>query len=161
MASLLLKKHDKAISEGEKAVSLDPNSAIAYFSLGSALTAAGRPQDAIPFLKKSLRLSPIPVDTSTLMSLGTAYRQLGEYEEAVASYKKALHLYGADDLIVHLSLAVAYALMGHEKEARAEAAEVSRIDPTFSVESYARMAPYKDHKVIDDVVSAMRRAGLK
>jgi len=161
MAYLLLKEHDKAISEGEKAVSLDPNSAIAYFSLGSALNYAARPQEAIPFLKKSLRLSPIPVDTSTLIILGTAYRQLGEYEEAVASYKRALQLYGADDLLAHLSLAIAYAMMGHEKEARADAAKVLRIDPTFSVESYARMAPYKDQKAINDYVSAMHRAGLK
>jgi TolB-like protein/class 3 adenylate cyclase/Tfp pilus assembly protein PilF len=156
-----LKEHDKAIAEAEKAVSLDPNSALAYHTLGGALTYAGRPQEAIPFFKKSLRLSPIPVDTMTLVIQGQAYRQLGQYEEAVASFKRVLQLFGADDLMAHLWLAATYALMGREKEAHAEAAEVLRIDPTFSVESYGRRVPYKDQKVIDDIVSSMRKAGLK
>jgi adenylate cyclase len=156
-----LKEHDKAISEAEKAVSLAPNSAYAYNALGFVLEFAGRHQEAISFFKKSLRLSPIPIDTTTLGVLGNAYRHVGQYEEAVASFKKALQLYGADHLMAHLGLAATYALMGREKEAHAEAAEVMRIDPTFSVESYARRLPYKDQKAIDDIVSALRKAGLK
>ena len=79
---------------------------------------AGRPQEAIPFIRKSLRLSPVPIDTSTLVNLGGAYFQLGQYEEAVATFKKALQLYGPDHLIAHANLAVTYAVMGNEKEAR-------------------------------------------
>jgi adenylate cyclase len=158
---LYLKEYDKAISEAEKAVSLDPNSADAYLALGSALQYAGRPQEGIPFLKKSLCLSPIPIDTTALIILGVAYRQLGQYEEAAANLKRAVQLYGADDLIGHLNLAATYALIGHEKEARAEAREVLRIDPTFSVEPYSRRLPYKHQKAIDDLVSGLRKAGLK
>jgi adenylate cyclase len=161
VAYVWLKEYDKAISEAEKAVSLDPNSAYAYFVLGSALAWAGRPQEATPFLEKSLRLSPVPIDTATLIRLGNAYRQLGQYEEAVASCKKALQLYGADHLPAHVVLASTYAQMGREKEARAEAAEVMRIDPKFSLESYARRIPFKDQKATDDYVSALRKAGLK
>jgi tetratricopeptide (TPR) repeat protein len=156
-----LREYDKAIAETEKAVSLDPNSAYAHHELGSVLDYAGRPQEAILFLKKSLRLSPIAIDTHTLIRLGGAYRQLGQYEEAAASYQKALQLHGADDLVVHVGLAATYALMGREKEARAQAAEVLRIDPTFSVESFARRNPLKDQKAKDDWVSALYRAGLK
>jgi adenylate cyclase len=159
---LWLKEYDKAIAEQEKAVSLDPNSAYACQTLGSALASAGRPQEGILLFKKSLRLSPIPVDTMTLVLLGIIYRQLGQYEEAVASYKKALQLYGADHLMAHLWLAATYASMGRENEAHAEAAEVMRIDPTFSAESYGRRVPYfKDQKQVDDFVSALRKAGLK
>jgi hypothetical protein len=50
--------------------------------------------------------------------------------------------------------------MGREKEAHAEAAEVMRINPKFSLESYARTLPYKE-KVIDEHVSVWRKAGLK
>jgi adenylate cyclase len=156
-----LKEHDKAISEAEKAVSLDPNSAYAYHALGSELDYDGRSQEAISFLKKSLRLSPIPIDTATLIRQGSAYRNLGQHEEAVATYKKALQLYGADHLLAHIGLAITYALMGREKEAHAEAAEIMKIDPKFSLESYARRLPYRDQKVIDNVVSAIRKAGLK
>jgi adenylate cyclase len=157
----MLKEYDKAISEAEKAVSLDPNSAYAYNALGFVLELACRPQEAISFFKKCLRLSPIPIDATILDRLGAAYRQLGQYEEAVASLKKALQLYGTDHLPAHVVLASTYAQMGREKEARAEAAEVMRIDPKFSLESYARRIPFKDQKATDDYVSALRKAGLK
>src|SRR5271157_392713 len=152
-----LREYDKAVAEAEKAVSLDPNSAYAYHALGSALDWAGRSQEAIPFLKKSLRLSPMPIDSGTLIRLGNAYHKLGQYEEAVASYKKALQVYGADHLMAHLGLASTYALMGREQEAHREAAEVLRIDPTFSVESLAGRYPLKDQKARDDYVSSLRK----
>jgi hypothetical protein len=51
--------------------------------------------------------------------------------------------------------------MGREKEARAEAEEVLRINPKFSVDSYAKLLPYKDQSVNDSIVAALRKAGLK
>jgi adenylate cyclase len=139
-----LKEYDKAISEAEKAVSLDPNSAYAYLALGSALYCAERLQEAVTFLQKSLRLSPIPLTSNVLIVMGHCYRLLGQYEEAGATYKKVLQLYGPDHLIAHVSLAATYVLMGREKEARAEGAEVLRIDPNFSLERYAKMFPLKN-----------------
>jgi adenylate cyclase len=157
---IYLREYDKAISEAEKAVSLSPNSAMAYFALGTALYIAGRHQEAIPMLQKSLRLSPIPVHSQVLGVLANSYRDLGQYEEAIATYKKVLQLYGPDHFLAHLSLAVTYAWMDREKEARAEGAEVLRIDPKFSIERYMKVYPadqsYKDH-----MADALRKAGLK
>ena len=157
---MYLREFDKAISEAEKAVSLCPNSASAYFALGTALCTAGRPQEAIPMLKKSLRLSPIPVHSQVLGLLANSYSMLGQYEEAIATYKKVLQLYGPDHLMAHLGLAVAYASIGREDEARAEGAEVLRIDPKFSLERYIKGLPF-DQSRKDRVADALRKAGLK
>jgi hypothetical protein len=51
--------------------------------------------------------------------------------------------------------------MCREKEARAEAAEVLRINPKFSVDNYAKLLTNKDQSSIDNQISAMRKAGLK
>ena len=153
---------DKGISEAEKAVSLSPNSASAYYALGWTLDRAGRYQEAIPFLQKSLRLSPIPVTSNVLESLGRSYGALGQYEESIATYKKELQFYGADTLIAHLGLAVTYASMGREKEARAEGAEVLRIDPKFTIERYLKGVPKsRDQSKVDHFVESLRKAGLK
>ena len=157
---IYLREYDKAISEAEKAVSLSPNSAAAYWALGTALFMAGRPQEAVPMLQKSLRLSPIPVHSHVLGVLANSYRQLGQYEEAVATYKKMLQLYGPDHLLAHLDLAVTYALMGREKEARAEGAEVLRIDPKFSIERFVKGSPMDQSKK-DRWIELLRKAGLK
>ncbi len=154
------KEFDKAISEAEKAISLSPNSATAYWALGTAFSLSGRPQEAIPMLQKSLRLSPIPVHSQVLGLLGNSYRQLGQYEEAIAAYKKTLQIYGSDHLLAHLDLAATYTLMDREKEARAEGAEVMRIDPKFSVERYIKGLPF-DQSIKDRWAAVLRKAGLK
>jgi adenylate cyclase len=135
---IFLGDFDKAMEEGEKAVSLGPNSAFAYWALGSVLGYTGRRQESIPLSQKSLRLSPIPISSQVLVFLAAAYRDLGQYEEAVVTFKKALHLYGPDHSMAHLGLAATYAMMGRENEARAEGAEILRIDPKFSVERFTR-----------------------
>jgi adenylate cyclase len=157
---IYLREYDKAISEAEKAISLSPNSASAYFALGTALCMAVRPQEAIPMLKKSLRLSPIPVHSQVLSLLAHSYRDLGQYEEAIATYKKVLQIYGPDHLMAHLDLAITYALMDREKEARAEGTEVLRIDPKFSVERFIKGLPF-DQSRKDRIAEALRKAGLK
>jgi len=156
-----LREVDKAIEEAEKGVSLGPNNASAYFALGTSLFMAGRFQEAVPMLEKSLRLSPIPVHSQVLSALAGSYAWLDQYEEAIATYKKVLHLYGSDHLMAHLGLAFTYGFMDREQEARSEGAEVMRIDPKFSLERYLKGLPSYDRSRIDRLASALRKAGLK
>ena len=58
-------------------------------------------------------------------------------------------------------LAAAYVLSGREDDARKEAAEVLRIDPTFSVERHFSNTPYKDQAELGRMKEALRKAGLK
>ena len=51
--------------------------------------------------------------------------------------------------------------MGREKDARAEAAEVLRVNPRFSLDSLAKMLPDKDQSQTDSIVNTLRKAGLK
>jgi adenylate cyclase len=151
--------YEKAIAEGERALALDPNGAMVHTYYGMTLIYADRTEEAIPFLKKAIRLNPVG-PPFYFGSLGHAYRIMGRFEEAVSAYKTALER-APNNIHVHLGLAAVYSLMGHEKEARAEAAEVLRMNPKFSVDSWAKNLPYKDQSQGDKVVNALRKAGLK
>jgi len=155
----LNKDYEKGIAEAERAVTLEPNSVDAYTQLGANLRWAGRCAEAIPILQKAMRLSPIPPYVC-LASLAQCYRTTGQYEEAIALYRRILQK-EPNQLPAQVQLVVALMQAGKEDEARAEAAKVLRIDPKFSVESFARILPAKDQKVTDDLVSALRKAGLK
>ena len=157
---MYLREFDKAISEAEKAISLSPSSATAYFALGFALANTGRNQEAIPMLEKSLRLSPVPVHSQVLILLAGSYLWLSQYEEAIATYKKVIQFYGPDHVMAHMGLAAAYVWTDREKEARAEGAEVMRIDPKFSVERFIKTLTY-DQSRKDRLADAFRKAGLK
>jgi len=159
MLYIMQRQHDKAIAAGERAVALSPSGASAYSSLGTALTYAGRPNEAIPFIKKAMSLNPFP-PSIYLRDLATAYRLVGRNEEAIVEYKKSLQQ-NPDDLFAHLGLVVAYISLRREEEARAEAAEVLRIHPKFSLEHYAKTLPLKNQTDTERVVDALRKAGLK
>ena len=156
---IMQRQHDKAIAAGERAVVLSPSGASAHSSLGTALIFAGRPNEAIPLYKKALSLNPFP-PSSLLRNLGIAYRMAGLYEKAITEYKKALQL-NPDDLFTRLGLAVTYVSLGREEEARAEAAEVLRIHPKFSLEYHAKTIPLKNQADVDYIIASLRKAGLK
>jgi adenylate cyclase len=157
---MYLKEFDKAITEAEKGISLAPNYAGGYFALGAVLATVGRYKEAIPVLQKCLRLSPVPVHSRVLGILAISCREVGQYEESIATYKKELQFAGPDQLMAHLGMAFTYVLMGLEKEAHSECAEVMRIDPEFSLERFIKSLPY-DQSEKDRVASALRKAGLK
>ena len=56
----MTRQYDKAVAEAEKAVALNPNSAMAHVMLGKTLIFAGRWEESIPEYKKAIRLNPIP-----------------------------------------------------------------------------------------------------
>jgi adenylate cyclase len=153
------REYDKAIAEGERAVALNPSGIAPLQSYGRCLTFAGRPEEAIPLFQKAIRLSPLVFYSYNL--LGMALRMAGRFDEAVLAYKKAIQL-EPDNSSSHALLAATYSMMGREKEARAEAAEVLKINPKFSVDSWAKNPSlFKDRSATDKFVSALRKAGLK
>jgi len=153
------REHEKAIAEGERAVALDLGGANAHLAYGMSLNYGGRSEEAIPVLQKAIRLNPLG-ETGSFLHLGHAYRATGRFEEAVSAYKKSLQR-SPDNIFAHLGLAATYSMMGREQEARAEAAEVLRLNPKFSVDSYAKRLTFKDQSVTDNFVDALRKAGLK
>ena len=123
-----------------------------------SLNFAGRPVEAIPLFQKANRLNPFgPV--ASYLNYGSALWGAGRFEEAVLAYKKVIQRL-PDNFLAHLGLAFTYSMMGREQEARAEAAEVLRLNPKFSVDNVRTLA-YKDQARIDRLIEALRKAGLK
>ena len=152
--------NDKAIAEAERAVALNPGDWSALNTYANSLRAAGRPEEAIPFYQKAIRLTPFGASV-LYRDYGGALRITSRFEEAVSAYKKAIQI-APDNIVAHLSLAAAYIMMGREKDARAEAAEVLRINPKFSLDNYAKiLPPARDQSRRDEYINALRKAGLK
>jgi adenylate cyclase len=60
----------------------------------------------------------------------------------------------------HVLLAAAYSEVGREDEARAEAAEVLRLSPQYSLDVMRQRWPYKDPVQLERLLVALRKAGL-
>jgi adenylate cyclase len=156
---LTKRQYAKAVSEGERAIALAPNSAFAHAALAFTLHFAGRPEESLGLYKKAIRLNPIP-RSWYLTGLASSYRMMGQYREAIALFKKVLRS-NPDHLLAHMGLASAYSLLGREEEARAEAEEVLRIDPKFSLDHLSSSLLYKNRLDTELVLDSLRKAGLK
>jgi TolB-like protein/cytochrome c-type biogenesis protein CcmH/NrfG len=153
------KRHEKAIAVFERAIDLNANYPMVFAGLGDVLSWAGRPQEAIEYLKKAMRLDP-EQSFWYFWFLGHAYFLAGQHEEAIETLKRALNR-NPDFWVPHVYLAASYSELGRQEEARAEAAEVLRINPKFSLEQGATPHSYKNQADSDRLVTALRKAGLK
>jgi adenylate cyclase len=153
------RQHEQAIAEGERAITLDPNCGICYATYGQILNYAGRSQEALGLIEKGMRLDPCCTEFLAFL-LAEAYLFMERYEEAIAPAKRSL-IISPDRLDAHLVLTTSYAKLGQEEKARAEAAEVLRINPNFSLEVLRQTFPLKDHALDERLHDGLRKAGLK
>lgn len=153
------KQYDPALAEMEQAVTLDSNEALSYASLAETLSRMGRSAEALQMVEQALQRKSGIVDFHLLL-VGSAYYLAGKPAEAIAPLKQFLarypHILGA-----HLNLAAAYSELGQEAEARAEAAEVLRLSPQFSLAVHKERVPIKDPALLERHLAALRQAGLK
>ncbi|HEV8714885.1 MAG TPA: tetratricopeptide repeat protein [Candidatus Binatia bacterium] len=157
--SLYQQQYEQAVAEMERAVALPPNWAESYALLAEVLSWVGRADEALRAAEQALRLKSIVADRH-LYPIGIAYALAGRYAEALAFLKQYLSRY-PDILGAHLALAAVYSELGKAAEARAEAAEVPRINPKFSLEVHKQRAPIKDPAMLERHIAALRKAGLK
>jgi TolB-like protein len=154
---MMMRQYEEGISHAERGLELEPNSADVVFAYAMILLYAGR--DSIPFFERAIRLNPKPPNLY-LRIYAEALREAGRYEEAIVQLKKAIER-EPGDIFSYIFLTAAYGMAGREKEARAAAAEVLKINPKFSLEQFAKIHPYKDPATKERYIDSLRKAGLK
>jgi adenylate cyclase len=154
---LYKRQHNASIAEYERAIALNPN--FIDYRYAKALIYAGEPAKAIEVLEANLRFDPFqPLIWSTSW-LGFANFMLRRHEEAVRQLREcASRLPNLQ--WPHLWLAAALAQSGQLEEARREAAEVLRINPGFTIESWNSLNVFKDPEDAEHRLDGLRKAGL-
>ena len=156
--SIYTRQYDTALAEGKRAIELQPNLPDVVISYATILNSLGKSEEAIPFFKEGLRLTPNP-PSAYFRLFGVALRDSGQYEDAIAQAQKAT-AHEPNDLISWVVLVSTLSLGGHEEEAGKAPKEILRINPNFSVASYERSAPQKDRSAVKRLGDALRSAGL-
>jgi adenylate cyclase len=133
--------------------------ATGYAILAETLSRVGRSEEAVAMVEQALR-GKLHIVDEHLSFIGAAYDLAGRPEEAIAPLKHYLARY-PNILGAHLTLAAVYSELGKEAEARAEAAEVLRINPKFSLEVHKERVPIKDPVILECHLGTLRKAGLK
>jgi TolB-like protein/class 3 adenylate cyclase/tetratricopeptide (TPR) repeat protein len=158
VVSLYLRRHDTAISEAERSISLAPNLADGHITLGHALYYSGRTEEALPHFDRAIALNPY-YPNIYLHFQAQAMFQLGRYEEAIGFLKRRIVRNPNTD-VSRVLLAASLGHLGQLEAARDEWHEVFRISPDYSLEHRRNVLPYKNPADFDRVVEGLRKAGL-
>jgi adenylate cyclase len=155
---LMKREHDDALALSEQALEERPSCQAAWGLTANILNYSGRPEEAIPLAKQSLRLSPV-AQTFFPEVLATSYYLCGRFEEAMTAAHEALAL-APDSLHARVVLAASLVETGRTEAAREIALEIRSIEPGFSLERFASSQPYRDPAALQRIVDPLRKAGL-
>ena len=118
-------EHDEAIALARKAVAMDPNDPTGLYNLGTELTFASQPGDAIPYFEQAIKLDPLNFQ-SYAENFALAQILLGKYKDATGILRKGL-LGVPDDLYLLWYLAAAEGLQGNIEAAKDAATRVAEV----------------------------------
>jgi adenylate cyclase len=127
-------QYDAAIATFERATALNPN--YTDYRYAAPLIFSGNFLRAIDVLDAYIRIDPFYLPHS-MMWFGAAYYMLKRYEEALPLLRECTSR-APNMRSAHVWLAATYAQLRQPEEARAEVAEVLRIQPTYTIDGTER-----------------------
>jgi len=165
IARLGAEKPEESFTTMQDLVSRRPDDADAYRCLSQVLLFEGKYQEALSMAKKAVSLEEMnpstALDALYYMTLGSSYLMMRQYEEAIAAFKKAIDSC-SECIYSHIGLTASYSLAGRMEDARAQAAEVLKINPKITLEDIAENGYYNYKRADKDrFINALRKAGLK
>lgn len=156
---LLRRRFDAALAAGRAAVGLRPSCPVANAMLAKTLLYCGRPDEALSRMKRAIRMSPV-YPPWFLDVLAAAYRDSADLESAISVARRAIEM-DANNVEARHVLCSALDRAQTPERATAVSREIREIDPEFSLAKYAEGQPYRDQKVLRELVDELRVAGVQ
>jgi adenylate cyclase len=148
-----LREYDDQKRRLERALAINPNDVNAMMSYGSYLAGFGKPDEGIATIREAMRLNPFHPEWYWL-SLGSAFLAAQRYEDAIEAYKRRTR----PKVWVLSRLAVCYAHLGRDAEAREMARQVLELEPDFRI-STLWLRGWSEEEIAH-LKEGMQKAGL-
>jgi TolB-like protein len=159
----LRKNLDQALVAFERAITLDPNLAVAHNYVGQIKVFLGRANEAAEHTLKAIQLSPRdPQLAEWYYQLGLTYIHQQRYNEAVEWARRGVQV-NPNLRYPYRVLAAALALSGRVDEARTIAVEMLRRYPNETITAFRTREPWPDpvyRAGQEREITGMRLAGI-
>ena len=91
--------------------------------------------------------------------LAWAYLLMSHHEDAIETAQEAIKI-DPDYVYTYVALAVAFAELDREEEARKAVENIRRIEPDYSLRTFAETQPFQDAELVDRHIRGLRKAGV-
>ena len=157
---MLGRDYNGGLAAVQRALDLNPNTAIVSMFAGWANNFAGNPEDALACFERALRLSPSdPGAFFYITGAGMAHLLSGRYAEAAELATKSASIYAEWDTTFWV-LAPAYGHLGRTDEGRDAVSKLLSLAPGATVSRFQEQLPFKDEKRLAIILDGLRKAGL-
>ncbi|MDU8942770.1 BTAD domain-containing putative transcriptional regulator [Ovoidimarina sediminis] len=133
----------------------NPNDAQLLVEYGRHLMYADRPEDGIRTIREAMRLNPFHPSWYWSM-IGRCLHTLGRFDEAVEAFRRMEE----PPFYVHAYLASCLTMLGDEAGAARAREALYAMRPDFSLESFARIFPYRNPETAERFFGTFRAAGI-
>lgn len=159
-AALICGDLDDAIELVDRALSLNPNLAVAWQRSGWLQSYAGNPAKAIDHLEHALRLNPVdPLNFLAQTAVGFAHFVAGDHEQAVRWARKAL--LARPNWVPALRVLVpSLAWQGDITEAQRAGRKLKELSPEIGLDALSSHYPFRQFEAFERLAAGFRIAGL-
>jgi adenylate cyclase len=152
--------YDGGRQAAERALALNPNSPTVCWKAGWVVLLAGDPQDAVPILERSLRLSPSDPQADFLLNcLGMSHLVMGHPKEALECASRSIAMKPDVD-VAHYVLVAACGHLGRTGDAAKAIAKLQSLAPGITVSSFRKRMPLRNEAHMNTLLDGLRKAGL-
>lgn len=158
VVAMFSKDYERWAQEADRALSLNPNFALALNARGVVFIYTGEPAKAIPYIERAMRLDPA-YQHQYIHFLGTAHFVAGDYEAAAALFKDRIAINPTTDLS-RAFLASALGHLNRLDESRLIWRELMEINPDYSPVDHVGRLPFRDPRDAAKFTDGLAKAGL-
>ncbi|MCA1371256.1 adenylate cyclase [Bradyrhizobium sp. BRP14] len=145
---------DESLAALDLAEQLSPHYADVLYSHADTLVHASCPGKALEKLGKALSLNPLAPDAYLWSAAGASYF-LGEYEQAIGFAYRMKDKTPSDRIV-----AASWAMLGDRKKARQHRMRALKANPTFDVDKWLAVIPFKEQWQKDLYREGLKKAGF-
>ncbi len=145
---------EESLAALDRAEQLSPHYADVLYSHADTLVHASRPAKALDKLGKALSLNPLAPDAYLWSAAGASYF-LGQYEECIGFVQRMKDKTPADRIV-----AASWAMLGDRKKARQHRMRASKANPTFDLDKWLAVIPFKEQWQKDLYREGLKKAGF-
>ena len=144
----------------DRAKTLNPNLAAAWFLAGFVRVWRGDPDDAIAHFTHAIRLSPLDPEMYRMQAgMAAAHLFAGRFDDASSWAAKAFRSLPSFLMVVAV-IAASHALAGRTDEARRAIQHLRQLDPTLRISNLTDWLPIRRPQHLAIFSDGLRRAGL-
>jgi TolB-like protein/class 3 adenylate cyclase/Tfp pilus assembly protein PilF len=151
---------DGGIALIDRALTLNPNLASAWFLGGFLRIWNGKPDSSTEYFERAMRLSPLDPEMYRMQAgMAMAHLFAGRFDTASSLAENAFRHLPAFLMAVGV-IAASHALAGHQEKAQRAMTHMRELDPTLRLSNLADWLPIRGAKDLATFTDGLRKAGL-